>query len=480
MTYSVLELFRSLFHTASDVYMANGNQEIGVPMSSNYSRHLSGDVKLSLSCSQSRFAMAEITSGKVIFNSPLVQFSYKNKNYAALFLKEKLPDTFVQLKRIADYYLIGLKRTEFQELPFFNGSMDFSPVNADGKKFTYLEEALEFCYSKLMTVNMINDWERNLPLSDAPFCIQSYFLINNELPDYAEPYLDAKNLPLMSKSRTDWWQKNTAPYNCEGKPCNKELCAKRKYGKGCGEVSELLFEGLTQYVEEPVCYKWKINGKEIKFDTEAEIMYQDRFLRLCMRSLGILPKKLKHERWLRIINKALYNMRVIGAKDTAKLTIDRMNEIIVKELKDRILVSSFFEYERLMQGYIYLDPTTSCFVVDANAFCSYVVGRFRDIRIERLSDFHTVMRHLGFRGRKKSLDGIERVVLVCRSRFLFKDEEDWKDYMLNVSKGTIWEENFRAFLIGDDELQEDIQDVEKEEILHDAAVFLDTEANKGV
>lgn len=194
-----------------------------------------------------------------------------------------------------------------------------------------------------------------------------------------------------------------------------------------------------------------------------------------MRNLGLLPHKLKAQTWLKIINKALANMCVIGKSDTAKLTIENLNDIIVRQLKDRILVSSYFEYERLMQGYIYLDPATSYFVVHTSAFCSYLTGRFKDLRIDSVSEFNTVMRHLGFRHKHKDINGTKTGLLYARSRFLFREEQEWKDFLLDVSKGTMWEENFKAFLLGADEVQEDILDYEKEEIQHDAAVFLDTE-----
>lgn len=194
-----------------------------------------------------------------------------------------------------------------------------------------------------------------------------------------------------------------------------------------------------------------------------------------MRSLGALPRKLKNNTWLRIINKALANMKVVGETDTAKLTIDNLNKIIVNDLKDRVLVSSYFEYERLMQGYIYLDPSTSNFVVHASAFCSYLTGRYTDLRIESMSEYYSVMKHLGFKVRDSVIGGAKCKLLYVRSRFLFKEETDWKDYMLDVSKDTMWEPNFRAFLLGEDEEQGDIPMETKEEILDSASVFLDTE-----
>ena len=252
--------------------------------------------------------------------------------------------------------------------------------------------------------------------------------MNNTLPDFAEPYLDAKGLPIENKERAEWWKKNTAPLNCNNPWCNKDKCIGRRFGVTSNEISELEFGELVQYTEEPVFYKWAVNGSTMRFDNEIDIIHQDRFLRLCMRSLGALPRKLKNGTWLRIINKALANMKVVGEQDTAKLNIDNLNKIIIEDLKDRVLVSSYFEYERLMQGYIYLDPATSNFIVHASAFCSYLTGKYKDIRVDSMSEFYSVMKHLGFKVRNGEVDGYKCSFLYVRSRYLFNrlDERNLK------------------------------------------------------
>ncbi len=331
----------------------------------------------------------------------------------------------------------------------------------------------------MISIKNIDFWEKNLPYSDAPFCVQSYYLVNGCLPDFSAPYLDAKGLPIENKEVAEWWKKNTAPLNCDCSWCNKDKCIGRKYGITSNEISELEFGKLVQYAEEPVYYKWTINGSTMRFDNEVDIIHQDRFLRLAMRNLGTLPRKLKGNTWLRIINKALSNMESVGVCDTQRLTIDNLNRIIVEDLKDRVLVSSYFEYERLMQGYAYIEPSTSNLVVHASAFCSYITGRYKDLRIDSMSEFYSVMKHLGFKVRSAVIGGFKCSLLQVRSRFLFQSEEDWKDYLLSVSKGTVWEMNFRAFLLGEDAEQEDISSEIKEEILDDARVFLDTEKGNG-
>jgi hypothetical protein len=475
MTYTVLETFKSLFFSSGEKYLADGNEEVGVPLSSNYSKHLSGDCRLSVSTENTRFSIAEIKSGCLPKDTPLVEFRRGRLKYVCLFLRDKYTDAFIQLKRVADYYNINIEKPEYYELPFFNATLDFAPIDDSGKPFNLIEEALQYCYKKSVTIKGIDFWEKGLPYSDAPFCVQSFYLVHNYLPKFAEPYLDAKGLPIEDSESAEWWKKNTAPMNCKNGWCNAEKCAGRRFGFTGNEMPEIEFGELVQYTEEPMFYEWTVNGSTLRFDNEIDIIHQDRFLRLCMRSLGRLPRKLKNSVWLRIINKALYNMRVVGEGDTAKLNIENLNKIIIEDLKDRVLVSSYFEYERLMQGYIYLDPATSNFVVHASAFCSFLTGKYKDIRIDSMSEFYSVMKHLGFRVRNTEVDGFKCSLLYVRSRFLFKNESDWKEYMLDVSKDTMWEENFRAFLLGEDTVQEDVPSEIKEEILDSATVFLDTE-----
>lgn len=475
MTYFDLEQFKSLFRSESNKYRLDGNGASGRPSSSDYSKHLNGEAVLSLEQRDCRFCVSKVLGGSVPANTPLVEFKNGEDSYCAIFLKSSIPNPSEQLLRMSRYYLLELSIGEFIDLPFFRSELEFSPLDDSKKPFRLLERALEFCLSKAVSVADIDEWERNLPFNDAPFCIQSYYLINGKLPDYAAPYLDAKGLPIEGEERASWWTKNTAPYSCEGKPCDKAMCLSRKYGLGKGEVSELEFGQLTQYKDDPVFYVWEINGDDVRFDHEADIIRQERFLSLCMRKIGRLPHRMTNERWLQTINKALNNMKVIGGGDASQLTIDAVRDIIIEDLKDRVLVSTYYEHERLMQGFIYLDPSSSTFVVEPRSLCSYITGRFKDKRIDGIRDFMAVLKHLGFRGKNRSIDGINKSLWYIRTEYMFKNRAEWKKYMLSVSEGTAWEMNFKAFLEDEADEPEAISQELMDEIAQDAAIFLDTE-----
>jgi hypothetical protein len=62
-----------------------------------------------------------------------------------------------------------------------------------------------------------------------------------------------------------------------------------------------------------------------------------------------------------------------------------------------------------------------------------------------------------------------------RSEFMFPDKEDWKRYLLNITKDTMWQENLKAMLLEDNEdTNDEISPEDIEEIENDASIYLDT------
>jgi hypothetical protein len=132
VTYTVLETFKNLFFSSGETYLSDGNVEVGVPLGSDYSKHLSGDCRLSVSTENTRFSIAEIKSGSLPKDTPLVEFRRGKLKYVCLFLKDKYTDAFIQLKRVADYYNIKIEKPEYYELPFFCAELNFSPIDDSG------------------------------------------------------------------------------------------------------------------------------------------------------------------------------------------------------------------------------------------------------------------------------------------------------------------------------------------------------------
>lgn len=465
MTYGAIETFSRLFKVGGD----------NSPTVSDYSKHLSGEKALTVFTDKARFAIGKIMSGKVVPGSPLVNFN----GYCVLFFKEVVTGGSEKLSRIARFFDIQVATIASLDLPFFRGTLDFAPLDDNGEPFKFLEQALEFCARKAVSFDDLDEWEKSLPYGDAPMCVQSWFLANGELPKFAEPYIDAKGLYLADKETADKWKKSTLPFLCPRECSQKEECALRKYGIGSVEYAGASLGELTQYSDEPVFYVWKVDGKEVRFEREIDIIRQERFQQVCMRQIGKLPAKMTNARWLAAVNKALSHMKTIGGKDAPRMTVDLLREILTERMKDRTLVGTWFEYERLKQGWIYLDPSSASLVVEPEPLCSYIVGKFKDLRIDGVSEFMSAIRHLGFKGMNRSIDGLRARLWKVRGEYLFKTRTEWERYLLEMSEGTPWESNFKAFILGDAESPPPLEESLEEEIKADAALYLDTEERNG-
>lgn len=467
MTYEALETFKNIFL----------GDARNTPTSSEYSEHLSGDRRLSVKVCGSRFFCAWVKSGEIPDGTPIVALKGTRGTLAVMLFRHRTNDGRELFDRVARYFNCGLEYPEELELPFFGADLSgLCPARPDGDRFRFLEEVLQYLQQLAISEMDIVSWEEDLEYSDAPFCVQSHHLCTGRLPDFSNPYLDARGVPIKGKE-AEWWKSNTKPMDCANIKwrCDKEECSKRKFGVNSASMPQLGFGQLTQFQNASVFYTWDINGKEVRFDAEIDIMRQERFMPICMREVGILPRRMANEPWLRIVNKALRSMKVVGSRGASDLTIDRLRDILVNELRRRTLVSTYYEHERLMQGWIYIDPSSSSMVIEPNAVCSYIKGIHPEIEVGGMYEFHAVLRHLGFRGKKRSIDGVDRTLLFVRTEFIFDRREDWVKYMLDVSKGTMWEGNFRAFLLDEPSGIQPLDDEDAAEMDEKAALFLDTE-----
>ena len=221
-------------------------------------------------------------------------------------------------------------------LPYFGG--DNSPrhlIDNDGTPVTNVDVAVANIIQRRITLEQFKTWKTVIPLNDAPPCLQSLYLRRNvsERNNYLfslgcyykakygeeyEQYLVEANARLtkplsdkeLQQTVLNSLSKHTYSYRCHETPlcavCNKKECAKREYKVG-DVVSQLSYEQLVQYNCDPPYYDWTINGKALRFNSEAEIIQQEKFIELCMRHLSILPNKIKREAWTAIVNEALKN-----------------------------------------------------------------------------------------------------------------------------------------------------------------------------
>lgn len=281
--------------------------------------------------------------------------------------------------------LVAGQNGNWINLPYFNFQDTARyAYDYDGNQLS-LDEALSLCFSLRTTVKSLSECLEQVPMAEAPPCLQTLYMSgavgegNRNLflfncatylkarfgKDFADKlhqlngllgagleYEELDRTIIASHNRGDY------SYQChEGvlaEFCDKEECGLRKYGKGTGAVSDLSFEQLIQYKCSTPYYKWFVNGVEMVFYNESELMSQTKFRELCLRLLYKVPNKLTDKAWGGILNRALKNIKIEDIEDN-----DDMSESSVWLTK----VEEFFSRRKALrpsqieEGLVWIDDT---------------------------------------------------------------------------------------------------------------------------
>lgn len=229
-----------------------------------------------------------------------------------------------------------------------------------------IEEAIMHIQERTLKKEDIKSYLDNLPLADAPPCLQSIYLLGetssrNEYLFSLARYLKTKfgddfeyelvkaNENLDRKLTINELQdtiisthkKKDYAYRCSVEPlcsnCNKFICKQRQYGVGGQEISDLSYEDFIQYQTDPPYYSWKINGKDLKFYNETDIINQAEFRKLCFRFVRVLPFRIKEMNWTKIVNTALDNMIIKDVEEVDDISPGALFKgYLVEFLEDRV------------------------------------------------------------------------------------------------------------------------------------------------
>lgn len=237
--------------------------------------------------------------------------------------------------------LVGDSVGNWINLPYFNHKdTPRYAYSSDGKALT-LEEALNVGESSKTNIKDLKKSLAALPMASAPPCLQTIymaggaeegsrngFLFNcatymkarfgkefaenlhllNSKMDAPIEYLELDKTVISSHNKGDYSYQCTDPVlSCY---CNKQVCVQREYGKGTSAVSDLSFEQLVQVQSSVPYYKWFVNGAEMIFYSENELMNQTKFRELCLRLLHKVPNQLKANAWNEVLNRALTNLKI--------------------------------------------------------------------------------------------------------------------------------------------------------------------------
>ena len=292
-------------------------------------------------------------------------------------------------------------------------------IGEDGTALT-LEEAINYCAARTLLTDDLEKHLASLPINDGPPCIQAIYLRghtpmrNNYMfshavylkskygDDFEQKVVEANSalevpLPLKEISDTivNSLKKKDYAYKCAEEPlcsiCDKTECKKREFGVGSSSVPELSFEQLSQYLADPPYYEWMINGKLLRFYSEADIINQQAFRTLCFRILHILPMRLKDETWTRVVNTALTNIKAVSVDSGDDISIGAMfteylTEFLTKRAsaanKDQILMDRVFKDDEL-HAYVFRSKNLVNFLVIQKTFRAFgqteIQARLRDL-----------------------------------------------------------------------------------------------------
>jgi hypothetical protein len=272
-------------------------------------------------------------------------------------------------------------------------------VKEDGK-LACLAEALDYCESKKVTTKELKAKLEELPLYDAPPCLQSLYI--SGVDEYRNEFLFSAAVYCKNKYGEDQFEqellainstfedplsekevhntiiktmnKKTYSYKCGMPPlcnvCNKKLCESRQFGKDSGQIPSLSFEEFHQYLTEPPYYEWIVNGQALRFYKEEDIINQTAFRTLCMRKLHKLPKKLSDAKWTSIVNSALENVILHEADIESSMTAGGMwYKYTCDFFSTRKLADT---QSQIKLGRIYKDEEMGCYIFRGTDYIEFM------------------------------------------------------------------------------------------------------------
>ena len=341
-------------------------------------------------------------------------------SYRKLFQLKKATEIFPK-QTIVDDGKVG----SWINIPYFNV--------AEAKQYLYdydgnpcpIEEAIDIIKKAKVPAARIPKLLEELPLSDAPPCLQSIYTLADthdrnqylfdmavyykarEGDDYEFALAEANtqlDKPLKPSELTETvvksFKKKHYSYKCNEEPicsiCDKSECKTRKYGIGGSEVSDISYEDFIQYGEDEPTYGWIVNGKELHFLSETDIIRQDKFRELCFRELHTLPFKLTDFSWTEIVNTALQNVIIKNADEIAGLSItpsqlfkEHLVEFLTRRAQaatqEQILVDRVYRDENL-GGWVFKPKNLLVFLTHQKQFRVYGISQVSE-KLRRMGGY---------------------------------------------------------------------------------------------
>lgn len=286
-------------------------------------------------------------------------------------------------------------------LPYFEGDKGSRKLlQYNGEPYSSMDIAMSYLarHGEIST-EQFNNWKDQLPLSDAPPCLQGLYMVGVEemrnqylfsiavyykakFDDQYTAYLEEANArlrrPISEKELNDTivasLNKNSYTYKCGDSPlcenCDKKECRNREFSYNGGKVTALSYEGLKQFSVDPPYYEWTISGRVLRFFSEQEMIQQDRFIALCFRDLHIVPPKYKREVWEDILNTAAKSMEIVHVDITEDITTNGAVRSTVSEFFKNTMSD---DSTKLLLGRAYIRRTEGVVYFKGGDLIQYVL-----------------------------------------------------------------------------------------------------------
>lgn len=438
----------------------------------DYEKHLKGEKGLGINPLKKDNTVAffvldvdDYTLDKVSIELKLEKFGLKHVTFLSksgglhiyFFMKERSPAD--KLKKIASElkFLLGLpqsteffpKQTNLLEddlgnwinLPYFGDSRKAIIVKKNTLVEVDLRHALDLISAKRTTLEEIQACFSDIPMCDAPPCLQKLFLADaqgslehcrNKFLFNAGIYYKKKdsakfkalvsslnsslcnpiNSKELEKTVIQSLSKKDYSYTCEdsfmNESCCEELCVTRDFGKLDASSTNLCFGQLTRINYDPPIYVWDVNSKEFVYDSEKDLCSQSVFRDLCIRNLNLVPTPFKQKEWLNLLNRSLKDIHVEEVAEEEKLS----RAFVFKSALKSFFTSKLFASvpEQFVAGMPYFSEELCKVYFKLEVFTKYLNS---EVALERYST-------LDVRKNLKSLEVVSEKIYISSKRAAYR------------------------------------------------------------
>ena len=380
---------------------------------------------------------------------PLIPFRSKSGGlHLYLFFSEDTPAAKArpQLQRIR--HLLGLpKETEvfpkqtkllgnavgnFINLPYFDQANTVRYAYDSQGKQLKLPNAIDMAYDNRVTLRQLIGKLDELDLADGPPCLQTIYMSSGSLENERNiflfnvaVYLKAKfgedfaeHLHLLNEQLADplprqelestiitSHSKRTYTFQCNdgilSQYCDRTDCRQRENGIDSSSISDLSLGELKHIKGTESYYIWNVNNQDMHFYSTKEIINQEKFREQCFEQLHFYPKRLKDNKWVKMLNDALENVVVERVSDEDEMTLTSLLNAKVMEFLQR---QQAMRPAQIEDGLVYYDVKTDRlwfkssillnFLFESRLFNNFKTSQLRDA-VKKLGAVETDRLHIG-------------------------------------------------------------------------------------